>query len=113
MVRPDQPAGVVPEVQLAAGVHDEGDRRRRVAVEGVVMNRAALEELVAELGDLNAAARAVVQLARDVADQLDGGQTANAALVKQYRDLLGGLADVKSEDPAKSVLSVIRDAASA
>lgn len=77
------------------------------------MNRAALEELIAELGELNAATRAVVQIARDVADQLDAGQTANAALVKQYRDLLGGLADVKSDDPAGAVLAVIRDAASA
>lgn len=77
------------------------------------MNRAALEELVGELGDLNAATRAVVQLARDVADQLDAGQTANAALVKQYRDLLGGLADVKSDDPSAALLALVRDEASA
>ena len=77
------------------------------------MNRAALEELVAELGKLNAATRAVVQLARDVADQLDAGQTANAALVKQYRDLLGGLADVKSVDPSAALLALVRDEASA
>lgn len=77
------------------------------------MNRVALEELVAELGDLNAATRAVVQLARDVADQLDGGQTANAALVKQYRDLLEGLADVESDDPSAALLALVRDEASA
>lgn len=75
------------------------------------MNRAALEELVGELGELNAATRAVVQLARDVADQLDAGQTANAALVKQYRDLLGGLADAKPNDRTAEVLTFLRDSA--
>ena len=71
--------------------------------------RESLEELVAELGDLSAGDRAVVTLARAVADELDSGQTSNAALVKQFRDLLEVLTrdDGADDDPIGDVLARI------
>ena len=77
--------------------------------------RESLEELVSELGDLSAGDRAVVTLARAVADELDGGQTSNAALVKQFRDLLEVLTrdDGADDDPIGDVLSRILNASPA
>ena len=77
--------------------------------------RESLEELVSELGVLSAGDRAVVTLARAVADELAGGQTSNAALVKQFRDLLEVLArdDGADDDPIGDVLSRILNASPA
>ena len=76
--------------------------------------RQSLEALVAELGVLSALESAVVTLARAVADELDGGQTSNAALVKQFRDLLEALnRDDDSADPIGEVLTRILDSATA
>ena len=72
------------------------------------MIRRTLEDLVATLGDLSPHQVAVVTVARAVADELDGGQTSNAALVKQYRDLLGGLVvDDDRADPIEDLLTRI------
>lgn len=72
--------------------------------------RQSLEDVVAAHKELSPHLIAVVTLARAVADELDGGQTSNAALVKQYRDLLEGLAvDDGSTDPIEELLRKLRD----
>ena len=77
--------------------------------------RESLEDVVASLGGLSAHERATVTLARAVADELDGGQTANAALVKQFRDLLEALnRDAGADDdPVGAVLTRILNASPA
>jgi hypothetical protein len=77
--------------------------------------RESLEDVVASLGALSAHERATVTLARAVADELDGGQTANAALVKQFRDLLEALnRDADSDDdPIGAVLTRILNSSTA
>ena len=71
--------------------------------------RASLESLIDSLGELSVHDVAVVTLARAVADELDNGQTSNAALVKQFRDLLEGLSrdDDDGPDPIGAVLARI------
>ena len=74
--------------------------------------RQSLEDVIAAHAELTPRLVALVTLARAVADELDGGQTANAALVKQYRDLLEGLAvDDDTADPIGDLLAKLRDAA--
>ena len=76
--------------------------------------RQSLEDVVACRSAWSPHLSAVVTLARAVADELDNGQTANAALVKQFRDLLEGLSvDDDGPDPIDALLAEIRDAASA
>lgn len=83
-------------------------RKRKPATPKHPPIRQSLEDVVAELGELNAERLAVVTVARAVADQLDAGAIGNAALVKQYRDLLGGLAVAEeAADPIREVLSRI------
>jgi len=76
--------------------------------------RQSLEDIVSVRSDWSPHLLAMVTLARAVADELDGGQTSNAALVKQFRDLLEGLnvAD-DGPDPIEALLSQLRDAAPA
>jgi len=77
--------------------------------------RQSLEDLVDSLGSLSVAEVAVVTLARAVADELDNGQTSNAALVKQFRDLLEALTrdDSADDDPIGAVLTRILNASPA
>lgn len=74
--------------------------------------RQSLEDVIAAHEELTPRLMALVTLARAVADELDAGQTANAALVRQYRDLLEGLAvDDDTADPIGDLLAQLRDAA--
>lgn len=76
--------------------------------------RQSLEDVIEAHGALSPHLVAVVTLARAVADELDGGQTANAALVKQYRDLLEGLAvDDDPDDMYGEMLAAFLDEAEA
>lgn len=72
--------------------------------------RQSLEDVVDGLGELSTHTTAVVTLARAVADELDGGAVGNAALVKQYRDLLGALVVDDDADPIADLLAQLRDA---
>ena len=88
--------------------------------------RQALEDLVARLTSADAllSPGPLVELARTLADDMDAGESHpcekckhpmvfghNAALVKQYRDLVEGIAgDANGSSPVDSLLAKIRNA---
>ena len=78
--------------------------------------RATFEQLVASLGALSPYQVALAELGRHIADRIDADGPRNAALVKNYADLLGELAagveDDDGADPIGDVLARILNEAS-
>lgn len=70
--------------------------------------RSTFELLVESLGELSPHQVAVAELGRHIADRIDADGPRNAALVKNYADLLGELAEgVDDDDGADPIGDVL------